>query len=120
MKRFAVLVLSICTTVVILTIGASRHGPLLPSKLESLGLGRCQDKPCFLNIVPGETSWDEARDILAPYRQLKFTNMVGVIVGGQTVFADSFSRPRRSLDVISIWLPLSRFSVGSAIREFGI
>ncbi len=48
-------------------------------------------------MVPDETSWTDALAALKPYRQIKFASTFGVIVEGQTVIADSYSRPHRSL-----------------------
>jgi hypothetical protein len=35
------------------------------------GLGICEGKPCYLNILPDKTHWDEAQSMLASFPEIK-------------------------------------------------
>jgi hypothetical protein len=56
-----------------------------PNNAQILGFGLCSDKPCFLSITPGVTTWDEAALILSNYSKgkwsLKDNNIIPLVYG---------------------------------------
>jgi hypothetical protein len=67
--RFVRNVFIVWLLMIVLCSGALLYGRASnqSNELQDLGFGVCDGDPCFMGIVPGKTSWDEAKLILKPY-----------------------------------------------------
>src|SRR5262249_137181 len=63
MKRFVLMVFLLWAIFAVMIVAACGYGEAhpQPDKLAELGFGVCDGNPCFPGIVPGVTTWDEAR-----------------------------------------------------------
>ncbi|MBX3065567.1 MAG: hypothetical protein KF726_21505 [Anaerolineae bacterium] len=52
---------------IVLLAGVSAYGSKQDSQLELLGIDTCNSHPCFMNITPGITQWDEAHRLSQIY-----------------------------------------------------
>jgi hypothetical protein len=82
LTRFGRLIIVLWATLTLLTmipiaVGRARNEP---NELERLGFGVCEGRPCFMGIVPGVTSSDEAE---------AFAKKRGGEVSGKYIIADS-------------------------------
>ena len=122
MKRLLLLTTGVCLTLVALFFVAIGRGRAGPMREVVEGLGWCEGKPCFMGIVPGQTSWDEARSTLI--RQgavetdigltLDMENSTKILVWSRLEDFD------KSVNVIEIYLPeASPPTLGSFISYYG-
>src|SRR5438128_2127003 len=57
-------ILSISFSLLIVAARAYGEAHPEPDELKALGFDVCDGKPCFMGIVPGVTTWDQAKAIL--------------------------------------------------------
>lgn len=71
MKRLRWVPIMLCLLLVMLAATAVVYGRGLPAptfeRIEQAGLDVCNGKLCLFQIVPGTTTWDEAREALAEH-----------------------------------------------------
>lgn len=67
-RLFTLRLLVLYLTLILLVSGSIAYGRRHSSEnpLETLGFNVCGNRPCLVGIVPGETSWNDARTRLAP------------------------------------------------------
>jgi hypothetical protein len=65
MKRLLLLTFILCVTIIVLSLVTVVFGRAQPVPVIAEGLDWCEDKACYMGIVPGQTSWREATTVLA-------------------------------------------------------
>ena len=65
MKRLLLLAAVLCLSLTGLCFAVIERGRAEPTPEIVAGFGWCQDRLCYMGIVPGRTSWQEAKTILA-------------------------------------------------------
>jgi hypothetical protein len=65
MRRLLLLTFTLCVTLLVLSLVSVGFGRAQAAPVIADGLGWCEDRPCYLGIVPGKTSWREATTMLA-------------------------------------------------------
>jgi hypothetical protein len=122
MKRLLLLTTGVSLILLALSfvvIGRGRAGPM---REVVEGLGWCEGKPCFMGIVPGQTSWDEARSILIRHGGVETDIGIALSIGSSAKIL-VWSRLEdfdKSVTVIEIHLPEgSPSTLGSLISYYG-
>jgi hypothetical protein len=65
MKRLLLITLILCLTLMGLCFASIERGRVEPTPEIVQGFGWCEDRLCYMGIVPGRTSWQGAKTILA-------------------------------------------------------
>lgn len=113
----------ICAFLCLVTLFGTRTQPT-PAFIQGFSL--CEAKPCYLNMIPGTTGWDDAQAILSDYPEIVFnpeTSSASNLPGFQGWLLLIPNQDRVTHEMIVSKLDLSPFdsttNVGGAILQLG-
>jgi hypothetical protein len=118
MKRLLLLTLTLCVTLIVMSLVTVGFGRAQAAPVIADGLGWCEDRACYLGIVPGQTSWREATTMLAA--------KPGTVRANE-IYTKADLSPRvvlwhateREITITIQFLPFARPAIGSLILFSG-
>ncbi len=128
MRHLRLLVVIVFLVLVALTGTAVLHGRALSddsavNPLQAMRLDTCNGRLCFMQLVPGVTTWDEAKQVLANYMLRDDGDHFHSQVDGLQIRVDGgeYGSEIRRVDIQSSGQAGSSFSVpfSEIIRQFG-
>ena len=118
MKRLILLTFTLCVTLLVLSLVTIGLGRVQAAPVIADGLGWCENRACYLGIVPGQTSWREATTVLVAKPGT---------VQANAVYTQADLSPRivlwhateHEITITIQFLPLARPAIGSLILFSG-